>query len=396
MVHAMWNILPLGTSVFSLPYCVVVGGYIVLPLIFIISAMADATGILLVDCLYVVSPKTKQRRRVNSNYIDIARCVWGERGAHIFNVFLVFYLFSGCVVNIIILGKSIYDLLHPSTKLSFGLLTMIFSALVYPTLFVKKLTILAYLSMAAVFSVLVGIFTIIVAFFFEIENWKINKNEISEMNIDGLSLASGIIMLSCEVHSVLPHAEGSMKDSSKINRVLHQSYLATAIVKFLVAFLGSLAYGLLTQSIVTLNIATANRSAHIVCSLTLLVYAILNYPLNMFIISEFIDSLTESTKIKTSQLIFYLWVACTRLVLITLTVVVAVFVPYFAVVLGLRGSLIGTCLIFIFPCYFHLKLKWNLLSRRQRIWDIFLLVIGSLFGAAGLYASITRLIASVA
>ncbi|XP_065672865.1 vesicular inhibitory amino acid transporter isoform X2 [Hydra vulgaris] len=392
MVHAMWNILPLGASIFSLPYCVIAGGYFVLPLIFIISAMADATGILLVDCLYAASHKTKQRKKVNSNYVDIARCVWGVVGGHIFNAFLVFYLFSGCVVNVILLGKSIHDLLHSSTKFSFGLLTTLFSVLIYPTLFIKKLTVLAYLSMAAVFSVLVGIFTIILAFFLELENWKNNIDEISLINANGLSLASGIIMLSCEVHSVIPHAEGIMRKSSKINFVLHRSFIGTALVKFLVALLGSLTYGSTTQSIVTLNVATINRSAHVVCSLTTLLYAILNYPLNMFIISEFIDNFIKNTKIKSSVPFFYLWIACTRFILITLTVLVAVFVPYFAVVLGLRGSLIGTCLIFIFPCYFHLKLKWDILSLRQRTWDIFLLTVGILFGAAGLYASVMRLV----
>ena len=392
---AMWNILPLASSVFSLPYCVAIGGYIVLPIIFVISTMADATGILLVDCMYENSPKSKERRKVHSNYVDIARSAWGEYGAKLINFVLVFYLFSGCVLNILLIGKSIYDILHPHTSLSFTSLTIFFSASVYPTLFVRKISVLSYLSMAAFTSLFVAVLAIMVAFILETGNWSYHVKEIPAINLKGLPLAVSIITLTCVVHTVLPKIESSMQDCTKINRVLHQSYAVTAVLKFFIASFGCFTYGLSTQSIVTLNVALDNEFAHVTCALALLIYAILNYPMGMFIVSEFVDSFTENTIIEKKKIYFYSWIAGSRFILVSVTVAIAVFVPHFAIILALRGSLIGTFLVFIFPCYFHLKLKWRTLSVKQRCWDFFLLTAGAIFGATGFYASVNRLIAVI-
>ena len=389
----MWNILPIGSSVFSLPYCVVIGGYAVIPIIFLMSILADVTGLILVDCLYAVSPKSKQRKRVHLNYVDIARTVWGEHGARVLHALLIFYLFSGCVVNILLLGKSVNELLQPYTHLSFELLTIIFSVLVYPTLFIRKLTVLAYLSMSAVISIIVSIIAGIVTFFIESGNWKLHAKEIPLIDINGFPLAVSIVMLTCVSHSVLPQIEGNLADSSQINRALHQSYLITAMVKFFFAIFGCVTFGLATQSIVTLNVAAVNQIVYIICAIALLFYAVLNYPLGMFVVSEFVDSFTENTKIERSKTLFFTWIAITRLVLITLSVIVAIYVPYFAIVLGIRGSVIATCFVFVFPCYFHLKLKWKTLSFRERFTDIILLFLGVIIGACGLYASIIKLIA---
>ncbi|XP_065673086.1 vesicular inhibitory amino acid transporter isoform X2 [Hydra vulgaris] len=390
---AMWNILPLASSVFSLPYCVAIGGYIVLPLIFVISIMADATGILLVDCMYEQSENNKERRKVHSNYVDIARSAWGKLGAKFMNFVLVFYLYTGCVLNILLIGKSMYDVLQPHTSLSFTALTIIFSASVYPTLFVRKISVLSYLSMAGFTSLFVAVIAIMVAFLVEAGSWSIHMKEIPAINFKGLPLAISIITLTCVVHTVLPKIESSMKDCTKINQVLHQSFAVTAALKFFIASFGCFTYGLFTQSIVTLNVALDNEFAHITCALALLVYAVLNYPMGMFIVSEFVDSLTEKTVIEKKY--FYFWMAASRFILVSGTVAIAVFVPHFAIILALRGSLIGTSLVYIFPCYFHLKLKWKNLSVRQRSWDFLLLLTGVLFGVTGFYASVNRLIAII-
>ncbi|XP_047140736.1 vesicular inhibitory amino acid transporter [Hydra vulgaris] len=392
---ASWNILPLGTSVFSLPYCVAVGGYIIIPIIFLISIMADITGLILVDCLYAESPKSKQRKRVHLNYVDIARSVWGQHGARLLNAFLIVYLFLGCVVNILLLGKGVYQLLYTYTYLSFNALTIIFSILVYPTLFIRKFTILAYLSLSAAVSVIIGTFLVVILFILGSGNWKSHMSNIPVINLNGFPLAVSIVMLTCVSHSVLPHVEGSMKDRSKINQVLHYSYFVTAIVKVVVASLGSFTFGLGSNSIIILSISSVNQSISICCTITLVLYTIFNYPLSMFIVSEFVDSFTEKTAVERIKTLFYLWIVCTRLILVVLSVAAAVFLPYFAATLGIRGSLIGTCLVFIFPCFFHLKLKWRILSCQEKLRSLIILLVGTLIGLGGLFGSIKLLLSSI-
>ena len=392
---AMLNILPLGTSIFSMPFCVMDGGYFVLVAIILISIMADASQTLLADCLYAISPKSKLRKRVHASYIDIARAVWGEKGGKMLSLTLVTYQFTGVVVNILILGKNVYNLLHPFTSLSFGSVTAIFSVLVYPSLFIRKLTVLAYFSMTALTSLVVAVISIFVLFFIQSGNWKNHVNNIDVLHLDGFLFSLGIIMLSCATHSILPQVEGSMRDNTKINQAIHQSFLLTAILKFIMALFGSITFGLNTQTMITLNAASVNQSVNIISSLGLIGYAIFNYPLSMFLVSESIDSLIDDTKIEKNKMLLYGWVAATRLITVSLSVVVAIVMPYFGVLLSIRGSVLGTCLMFIFPCYFHLKLKWKVLAKWRRCLEILLLICGTLIGVAGFYSALVHIISTV-
>ena len=397
LILAIWNLLPLlqGSAVFSMPYTVVKGGYMTLLFIAIMSLMADVTGLILTDCLYEVSPRSGIRKRVRKDYVDIARTVWGNHGARLLNVILVFYLFTGDVVNILLLGKSIYDVLSPVTSLSFASLTAIFSVLAYPTLFITRLTILAYLSMLSVFSIMIGIVAVIVVFILQSSVWMENIKTIPMFDMEGFPLAMSIVMFSCLTHSVLPQVEGNMADASKCPRAVHNSYFSSAILKIIVAFLGAITFGSTTQSIITLNVGSANTIARIICAVALIGFAIFNYPLNMFVVCETMDNLVEDTKIGKENKYYYPWLFITRLILVVVSVVVALVLPYFGILLAVRGSLIGTCLIFVFPCYFHLKLKWKKLSNFQRFVDILLIIIGTLVGSTGLYASVKALVIAV-
>ena len=47
----------------------------------------------------------------------------------------------------------------------------------------------------------------------------------------------------------------------------------------------------------------------------------------------------------------------------------------------------GTMLSFVWPCYFHLRIKWYTLRWPVRIVDITIIVLGFLFGSVGMYYS---------
>ena len=70
--------------------------------------------------------------------------------------------------------------------------------------------------------------------------------------------------------------------------------------------------------------------------------------------------------------------------------------PYFrfGLLMGLIGSLTGPSLCFIFPCYCHLKLRWNSISVWHKVTDILLIAFGMGSGAVGIYYSVKALIFS--
>ncbi|XP_047140065.1 vesicular inhibitory amino acid transporter [Hydra vulgaris] len=392
---AMLNILPLGTSIFSMPFCIADGGYLVLLVMILICIMADLTQTLLADCLYAISPRSKLRKRVNGSYIDVARAVWGENGSRILRTTLIVYQFTGCVVNIVMLGTNVHIVLQPYTSLPLGATTVIFSLSVYPLLFIRKLSVLAYFSMTALCSLIVAIISVLVLFCIESGNWKNNSKNIEVMHRHGFLFSFGIIMLSCSTHSILPQVEGSMKNSSKINQVIHQSFFLTTILKFTFALLGSLSFGPDTQSMITLNAVALSKPVSMISSIGLIGYAIFNYPLSIFLVNDSIDSLIDDTKVEKNKTLLYVWVAVTRLVAVALSVAIAIVMPYFGVLLSIRGSVLGTFLMFVFPCYFHLKLKWKNLAKWRRCSEILLMFSGTFVGVVGFYSAIVHIVSSV-
>ncbi|XP_066919578.1 vesicular inhibitory amino acid transporter-like isoform X2 [Clytia hemisphaerica] len=391
---ATWNLLPLlaGSAVFTMPFAVVIGGYFSLVFMLVMSLMADVTGVLLIDCLYEISPNSGTRKRVRKDFADIGRSVWGRTGAFIVHSFLVVYLFLGDVLNMLLLSKSVYSLLHTCTKLSFVALSCLFSILAYPTLFIKRLTILAYISLLSIITILFSIVALIFVFIHERDSWSHNYKDIPFLNIERFPLAAGIIMFSCISHCVLPQVEGNLMDASNSSKVIHISYITSVLINILIGIFGALTFGLKTESLVTLNASRINEIIRTIIGVSSIGYSVLNYPLNMFIICETVDKIIHDTKVEQNKKYYYAWVALTRLVLFASTVGLALLIPYFGILLSLRGCLIGTCLVFVFPCYFHLKLKWQLLSWFQKTVEISLLVIGVVLGLCALYGTITSLV----
>ena len=394
---AVWNILHTlqGSSVFSMPYVVAIGGYAVLPTIILISCMANITGMMLVECFYDVEPQNGTKKRVRKTYVDVMRAVWGDNGAKIFTGVLVFYLFTGGVVSMLLLEKSAFALLKPYTDLSFIILTCIFSVVIYPTLFVTKITILAYFSMTSAFAVVVGTIAMVSVFIQQNSKWFLHFRQLPLINLEKFPLAVSVIMFSCASHIVIPQVEGSMRDKTKFPRLLSISYGGSSIVKAFVGITGAITFGACTNSIVTIDVSKIDRIGSFFCGISLSIYALFSYPLCMFSVCDYVDSFIEGTKISDDNKLFYPWLALTRLLLVSFSVAIALLLPYFGVMLAMRGSLIGTCLIFIFPCYFHMKLKWNQLTTLKKVKGIVIFITGTIIGCFGVYDSVEQLIYAV-
>jgi solute carrier family 32 (vesicular inhibitory amino acid transporter) len=76
-----------------------------------------------------------------------------------------------------------------------------------------------------------------------------------------------------------------------------------------------------------------------------------------------------------------------RVGVILFTVLMACFIPHFSILMGFIGSFTGTMLSFIWPCYFHLKLKGHILEQKDRAYNYFIIGLGFLFCFVGIYDS---------
>ena len=395
MWSAIWNLLPLlqGSSVFSMPYAVTLGGYVTIGFIVIMSIMGDLTSLILVDCLYDGNKDPQSRKRIYKDYVGLAKVVFGQYGSQIFRGLLIIYLYLGNVSNMVLLSKSVYDILENHFPVDFAKVTIGCGLLVFPTLFCQRLKMIAYISAVSVFSILIAIITFLVVLLMQYEQWQYMGKSIRIFDVEKFPVSASIVMFSCVSHSVLTKIEGELKNPRDASKVVHISFTVSAILKTLVGTLGALTFGPQTQSIITLNAGKLNKIVEIIFVVANIVFSICNYPLMMVVITDTLDNAIKNRELyKTSRLYRYVWLLMTRWILTVGTAILALFLPYFGNLLALRGSLIATCLVFIFPCFFHLRLKWKTLTVWQRILDATLMMFGLFIGGTGLVFSVMNLI----
>lgn len=86
-----------------------------------------------------------------------------------------------------------------------------------------------------------------------------------------------------------------------------------------------------------------------------------------------------------------IWALVLRCLLVFSTLIMGVFIPHFALLMGLTGSFTGTSLAFLLPCAFHIKLKWHEMKWRHIAVDVFIFLGGLLCASLGIYYSILGL-----
>lgn len=81
------------------------------------------------------------------------------------------------------------------------------------------------------------------------------------------------------------------------------------------------------------------------------------------------------------------WGLAWRVGVVVFTILMACFIPHFSILMGFIGSFTGTMLSFIWPCYFHLKLKRQGMDMRGVALDYFIISLGFFFAFIGMYDS---------
>ena len=399
MPLAVANLLPflLGSATFALPYAVMVGGYATIPAFAIITILADVTGLLLVDALYDENKGTS-RQRLHIDYVELAKAVAGKKGAKVLNFALIFYLYAMNTVNLVLIGRSLFSVLHHLIPLDLITTTAVFSSLVLPTLFIKSLAKLAYLSMMSTFCIITGGIASQVVFIRHHENWAKNLHAIPLFDGEGFAFGTSVWFFMLICHSVVPQIENSMREPRDYPKVLHISHSFSAIIKIYFAITGALTFGNATKSLVSLNIEHVSEAAGIITNIALAGYAVTSFPINFYVVCETFDHFAlrnRHPRLVKGGKYYNMWVLLTRPGLVGVGLVIAVFLPYFGMLVGVIGSLLAIFLVFIFPCWFHLSLKSKSLPFWKKSLEVLVMVTGTVVGAAGLYASVKGLVTSI-
>lgn len=138
---------------------------------------------------------------------------------------------------------------------------------------------------------------------------------------------------------------------------------------------------------ITDDLPTALR---VVVNLCLLAKALLSYPLPFYAAAEILqtavlklDASADGAERRTLLL---------RGSLLLLTLVMALYVPHFSLLMGLTGSVTGAAMTLLLPALFHLQLKWTELDVSRRAADLLIFLLGCFCSVSGVVCSIKGMV----
>lgn len=377
------------------PYAVVQGGYWSLLAMVLVAYICCHTGKILVECLYETNPMGRLIR-VRASYVDIAEHVWGRRyGGRLVNLAQIIELLMTCILYVLLCGDLIKGS-FPDSPLDLTSWIMVSTVPLLACAFLTSLRRVSWLSFWCTMAHMLINAIILIYCFTRAEHWHWREVKL-RVDIWTLPIALGIIVFSYTSQIFLPTLEGNLLDRNKFSCMMHWTHLAAAVFKALFSYIGFLTWGFGTTEVITNNLPT--QSFKIVVNLILVTKALLSYPLPFFAAVELLQtSLFQGKSPEGARITLFpscldsngglkVWSLALRLCLVLFTMVLAIFIPHFAILMGLIGSFTGTMLSFVWPCYFHLRIKWYTMSWYIKVLDVFIILLGLLFGSIGMYYS---------
>ena len=394
-VLAGWNVTNMiqGMGILGIPYAVREGGLAAAVCIFTVALFCDYTGIYLVECLYEVSPRSQRRKRVRRNYPDIGEAVWPGFGGRLVNIVQCVELYAATILYLVLLTTMFSQITAKYVTLSVERWAVLCAVAVLPSVFIQRLSLIAWMSMLAVFSLVAAIITTITYCVIHSDHWT--TDNIPPFNITQFPVGLGIVTFSYCAHAVFPGIEGSMSKPEQFNAMMHISFFIAAVTKTLFGVFAVLTFGIATNQVVTVNLAE-NVAFNTTATVFVALNVFFSFPLPLFVIVDAFDSalLPYYPHVARGTRHHWFWLVLTRTLMVTFALFVGLVIPHFGLLMGFVGSFTGTFLSFCFPCLFHLKLRWRFLRWYHIIWEVFLIVFGLIAGGFGLFYSGKALIDS--
>jgi len=436
----------------SFPLTVLKGGYWTILSMIIVAYVCCYTGKILVDCLYEddVDPVTaasqsivtangdsndgvkdrskslqspsqdKSRsesfrpgqRRVRDSYVAIAEAVWGRTiGGRLVLIAQLIELLMTCILYVLLCGELLLGV-FPDLPLDLTAWIIVSAAALLPCAFLRSLRHVAWLSFwcTAAHMVINGI--VIVYCFTWIADWHWKAVRF-RIDIWEFLMSLGIVIFSYTSQIFLPSLEANLVDRRQFAPMLHWTHAAAAVFKVVFSFVGFVTFGGETKEVITNNLP--NQTLKVIVNVFFIAKALLSYPLPYFAAADLIETAffrgrpetlfppcynrPASTSMPagvdataTGGGTLKLWALVLRLGLVVATMLMAIYVPHFAILMSLIGSFTGNMLSLVWPAYFHLRIKSASISLIRRLADIIIVLFGLICSALGIYSSSNALI----
>jgi len=383
----------LGTSLLSIPFCVKIAGFWGIVMIVVVGLFSLLTADVLTDCQYEKSySEPGFYKRVNVSFVDMANSCWKVGGDYLSKIFVYLSLARNVVV-IILLTDIVNCVLRNFNVPYFDkkLISVFWTLAVLPLLFIRRVSRLAWVSFVGLNLYLVVIFAVLILCCFEYRSWNLS-NISMKFDVDGVGIATGIIINSYAVHMNLPALEGSLRHPRSYRRTSAVSFVVNVIIKVAFGVCGYLTYTAATEQEITNNVHEY-RPLPILLQISVMFFSYFTIPLQSFVVFELIDN-TFRPHFPACDSHDLCWMLVSRTFVMLLCLLVAVLIPNFSVVVGLIGSLRGSMICLILPALFYIKLqrRYKCGDTLRRIACYLTVVFETVAAVVGVYASLKAIV----
>ncbi|CDY55127.1 BnaA03g55040D [Brassica napus] len=373
-----------GGALLTMPYALKEGGWLGLLILFSFGIITLYTGILLKRCL--------ENSPGIHTYPDIGQAAFGTTGRILLSIFLYMDLYATCVEYIIMMSDNMSGM-FPNTSLYIAGISLnsnqVFAVtttlIVLPTVWLRDLSLLSYISAGGVFS---SILLALCLFWVGSVGGVGFQLQGQVLDLTNLPVAIGIYGFGFGGHAVLPNIYSSMKEPSKFPLVLLMSFGFCTLFYIAISVCGYTMFGEAIQSQFTLNMPQYFTSSKIAVW-TAVITPMTKYPLTLtpvlLSLEELLPSSSRKMRSKGVSMII-------RTILVLSTLVVALTVPFFATVAALIGSFVAMLIAVIFPCLCYLKIMKGRLTNFHMAICVLIIIVGVVSGVCGTYSAIVRLI----
>uniref|UniRef100_A0A0E0DBC9 Amino acid transporter transmembrane domain-containing protein n=1 Tax=Oryza meridionalis TaxID=40149 RepID=A0A0E0DBC9_9ORYZ len=329
------------------------GGWLGLIILALLAVLAWYTGILLKRCL--------DSKEGLETYPDIGHAAFGTTGR---------IVISACCIEYLILESDNLSKLFPNAHLTIGtctinahiLFAILTTLIVMPTTWFRDLSCLSFISAGGVIA---SIVIVACLFWVGLVDHIEAKDEGTALNLPGIPIAVGLYGYCYSGHGVFPNIYSSMKKRSQFPAVIFTCIALSTVLFAGAAIMGYIMFGDSTESQFTLNLPSNLVASKIAVWTTELL------PPNRQTYSN---------------------IVMLRSALVLSSLIVALSVPFFGLVMSLVGSFLTMFVAYILPCACFLAILRRTVTWYQVLLCVFIIVVGLCCAGVGTYSSLSKII----